>query len=372
MKHCVIYVKIHKKRLHDMPESILLTPDSYKDKDSKGNPKIKAILLSCVVILIPYLLFILSLFFLFMIHSGIMMAYIAPDGFVVLAFFSMMALIVGSTIMSPLELTANVIADVQTSSGAYEIAEYGSGNYSVGERGNAGIGIIILKFLVNIIISPFMILYWMLVFILILTVKGYAQRYIDSILDKKMFIASGVMCFGFLLASIELGCVNANSKEYSPDRFVFQTTELSKYSTHYYRDDFVADDYEFNIKIFHPHINELKEIEITDVKLMYNGQLVNELTLSARALRFYTERYDDMSIRCYLSNVYLEAGHDGYGYLGLDNYNFDGYIKLSEIDVSKLEIHILLYTVSFGNHNYSYIRSANWKDIIVNNNFQNP
>lgn len=372
MNYCVIYDKIHKKRLHNMEETILLTPDSDKDKDNKGNLKLKAILLSCVCILIPYCLFLLSLFFLLRIHSGLMMAYIAPDGFYVLAFFSMMFLIVGSTIMSPLDLTITVIGDVQTSSGAYEIVENGSGSYSVGERGNAGIGIIILKFLVNIIISPFMILYWILVFVLILILKGFAQRYIDSILDRKMFVASGVMCFGFLLASIELGCINARDKEYSPDKFVLETSSLVLVNTHYYRDDFVEDSYQFDITMSHPYLSQLEGIEGQEVIILYNGEVLNDLTVSVRIPDYYCEKnetlYGDNKIHCTLSNVYKETGHEGSGYMGLDYYNFSDYIKITNLDKTKFELHYKLRWVNFGRDQYSYIRTG-WKDIDVKCNF---
>ncbi len=347
-------------------------PKHKKKTNKKDDSKFKAFLLSSVLILIPYSLFILSLVFLFKLHSGIMMSYQAPDGFVVLAVFSMMALIVGSSIMSPLDLTIKVVADIQTPAGAFEITEIGPGNYSVGERGSAGAGIIILKFIVNVIISPFMILYWVVVFILILFKEGFAKKYLNDIEEKGKAIASAVMLVGFILASIELGCVNARDKKYSPDKFLMETSSLVLTNIHYYRDDFVEDSYQFDITVSHPYLSQLENIEGQEAIILYNGEVLNDLTVSVRIPDYFYKRnetlYGDNKIHCTLSNIYKETGHEGSGYMGLDYYSFSNYVKISNLDKTKLEIHYKLRWVSFGQDQYSYIRTG-WKDIDVKCNF---
>ena len=309
-------------------------------KKAGDHSKLKAFLLSSALILIPYSLFALSLFLLFRIHSGIMMPYIPPDGFVLFAVFSMMALIIGSTIISPLDLTIRVVADIQTPSGAYEITEIGTGNYDIAERGSAGVGIIILKFIVNILISPFMIIYWLIVFVLILTKDGFAKKYLGDIEEKGKAIASGVMLVGVVLASVETGCVNARAEEYSPGKFEMTASSLVLKQRQTYGDGSITDTYDFEISFYHPRMDALESIEGRGATVFYDGREVDSEALSVTANKYFYKWSDAKIIHCALYNTYGE----------------NDAIKLDEIDKSKLEIIYHLSYVSFGQDKYSYIR----------------
>lgn len=331
-----------------------------------------AISFSILNVLIPYGLFAVSLFFLVYLHIGLFIAYQVPDGFYVLAVFSMIFLNVGSAIISPLDIAINVIADIQTPSGPIEIVQYSGGNYSIGDRGSAGIGVIILKFIVNVLLSPFMIIFWLILLGLIIFKKGFADYYISKTEDNIKMIANIIMLIGFVLSAIEIGCVMSRSKEYSPDKFTFETSNIELVRRNYYINDIVCDTYNFEITMNHPHIEQLTSINGQEVILLFNKETINRFTLAMDIPDYYWKRnetlYHDRKLHCRLDNFYKESGHDGHGSAGGDIESFDGFIKLSEIDVSKIEIHYKVRDVAFGNEKYNYIR-LEWKDIQVNNNF---
>lgn len=330
--------------------------------------KIKSLIFSILAILLPYGLFGLSLYFLFYYHSNLFSSYQVPGGFYVLAVLSMIALNVGSTIISPIDLTITIVADIQTSNGPVEIVDYGGGNYSVLKRGDAGIGLIILKFIVNVLLTPFMLLYWIVIVVLIIFKKNFAEIYVGRIEQGKSIVGSIVMIVGFALSIIEFGCVKSRESKYNPEKMMITLNDLNLEYESYYKDHYVRKEYFYNISLSHP-ASDIKQIEFQDYLVFYGGQKIDRHTMYTYVLR---EGYDKSTYTLIGSfvNIYIDEKYEGYDYNRIDSdyYDFYDYINYSEIDKSKLEFHFTLRYVKVGSNEYSYINTG-WKDVNCTINF---
>lgn len=340
-------------------------------EDNNIGLKFKAFALSVLMILLPYCLFAFGLAALFYMHTGLFMSYQIPDGFYVLAVFSMILMNVGSAIISPIDLVINVVADIQTPSGPIEVVDYGGGNYSVGERGSAGVGLIILKFIVNVLLTPFMILYWLIVVVLIFIKKNFAKKYLDRIEDFRNVVADGILVVGVVLAAIEFGCVKSRDKQYSPDLFSLESTELVFEYDQVFHDNLAYDVYSFNIVISHPKIDELYTINLQEAKIKYSNEEIDSRIMHISVKDFFTARNSKDGVKkfdCTLTNWYEDYERDGYGYADLEHERFHDYFKLDEIEKSKLEIELSFRDVSFSSGNNYYFVNTGWYSIRVNNN----
>ncbi len=274
----------------------------------------------------------------------------------------MIALNVASAIISPIDLTFAIVADIQTSNGPVEIVDYGGGNYSVGKRGDAGAGLIILKFIVNVILTPFMLLYWIVIVILIIFKKNFANVYVERIEQGKCIVGSIVMIVGFVLSAIEFGCLKSRESKYNPEKMMITLNDLNLEYESYYKDHYVRKIYFYNISFFHPASN-IKRIEFQDYLVFYDGQEIDRHTMYTYVLR---EGYDKTTYTLIGSfvNTYIDENYEGYDYNRIDSdyYDFNDYINYTEIDKSKLEFHFTLRYVKVGSNEYSYINTG-WQDV---------
>ncbi len=324
--------------------------------------RLKAFLIVTICTLIPYCLFGVSLFFLFYIHSDLFTPYQAPDGFYVLAVFAMIALNVGSAIISPIDLMITVVADIRTPGGVIEIVKWGDGSYSAGGRGDAGAGIIILKFIINVILTPIMPLYYLVMVLMILFKPDFAKTYIERFKIGVGVLGSGVLIIGFILSSIELGCIKSNESKYNPVKMTITLSDINLEYESYYKDHYITKTYFYNISFYHPS-SEIKAAEFQECIVKYDGKELDRHTMYTYIYRNGYDKNTFSLVGCFV-NTYIDESYDGYDYNRIDSdyYDFHDYISFSDIDISKLEIHFVLRYAKVGKHEFSYIRTG-WKDI---------
>lgn len=142
------------------------------------NEKRKALLFCTLDILFPSLLFILILTFLILIGDfEFFFNFSGPDWLAILLVLSVIAFLIANLFASRIPLKAKIQATIYMAGKPYEIIDYGNNTYSISEKGGAGIGAIIISFFINLVMSPFLIIYWIILVILIYAMPYFATNY---------------------------------------------------------------------------------------------------------------------------------------------------------------------------------------------------
>ena len=329
--------------------------------------RFKAFTLSVLHIFLPYAFLSASLFLMFYFESGLFHPLASTPNMTAMFIISMIIIIVGSAIISPIEIVTTSFIDVTTPGGTIEVSSFGSGSYFVGGRGDAGIGLLILKFIINILISPFIILYWIIITFMICFKTGYAEYFINLINEKKKIVGTIILASGFLFSLIGFIIGLGTTNKYSYKKFSFVIDQYNLTETKYYKDDFVRDTYVFRISFQHPQIDNLESIQFQDSSILVNGCETNPISLNFRINDYYSAKQEKGFIYCVLDNYYIEPGHEGYGYVGLDLYETSEFIKLKENNVSDCKFECSIREVHFKDINFSFIR-LNWLEYDIKNN----
>lgn len=308
--------------------------------------KIKAILISIFSVLIPYIVFALSLFLLFRLNTGMFYTEVKfKDALVVFSVFSMMFLFLGSAALSPLDISVGIIADITTSSGSFELADFGDGNYSVLNRGDAGAGVLILKLLINIVLTPFMIIFWIIAVIAFCISRNVAEKYLERVEAGRIVLSNLFTIISIVLVSIETNLVNARVNEATStyDNLIFSLKSIDyvETSTSYnYSTNETEYIYEyFDIKISVTGICENVESFNLSLAEGYFGNTVLRVA-EVKSLKFGKDTFEfDRSNKI----ISFQMTNCVYAYF----YEYNSNISLKDVNVDNLRLVFELKQINF-------------------------
>jgi hypothetical protein len=140
--------------------------------------KRKALLFCTLDIFFPSFLFIIVLIFLILIGDfEYFFNFAGPDWLATFLVLSVIAFLTANLMASRVPLIAKIKATIYIAGKPYEIVDYGNNIFSISEKGGAGIGAFIVSFFINLVTSPFLIVYWIILVIVIFAKPYFATNY---------------------------------------------------------------------------------------------------------------------------------------------------------------------------------------------------
>lgn len=308
--------------------------------------KLKALWKSFLYVFLPYSAFCLSIFFLAVVHSGLFSNYKASFYWAFLSVFIMVIILIGTSFLFPMRYVILSVRYFSLQGKNYEMIKHSDGSLQISKKGYTGAGLIILRFIANLLIAPIGLVLWFVISILIFSKKGFANYYLEHSenISTAKISALIALSVAFMLSLLEIGIINGIVEKYSPNKITMETGSLVLESTGYdTTEKTLLNNYTFTVFVTHPQLNELSDVKC-EITFEYNGISLEKDIINIGERPFDK---DKKSFVCYVKNTIQY----------LDDPNREC-LALSNIDLSKIIVHVSIKEVYFGKHEFNYIYTS--------------
>jgi hypothetical protein len=219
--------------------------------------------------LLPNLLFVVSNVLLyFSINYDEFTGFNGSDWLVLFSILSFILMFIGSSILNQGSQTNKILGTFYISGNFYDVGKNGR-DFFVAKKGDAGIGVMLSQYFINLIFSPLLILLWFIQIILILFNPTFTQNY-NQLNDNSIRIKEPAAVL-FIFISIVFSGLNTGILNYY--HHLYALDQLSIQSTYSFERIQYRDWYHFEIEIKHPHHNYISSL-VTVKGLLYQEESV--------------------------------------------------------------------------------------------------